>query len=682
VKPRALRVCHQVVNTRTTYIDTTADTLTQLEQQCAAADQLYIRESKHLQYLQELVDDLTSANDSFRSNVAANIHARDLVRVIASHIQKDAERLLLFAKLNTEAVDRILDKVNRRKDHGGRPMRSAQAFCSPSAVTSLAGWAEDLLISTYASVQGSSGNASAADLPGMIELFIDSYATVLKKHGESSEVRLRCIIHLAGLHQSCSASSEQQSEEDPDTNALSNVWTELVRNEVQSLQTHNQKLDRAILKPDHSGRSSLHYAVQYRLRAVWELLHESCHALTVDANAWPREGSPSLLALAIANSDELMVADLLAIESHSKPLTSLCVRVALLQGDASILAQILAVCVGEKEGDAHERACLPVAAVLATHGDTETCKSLLEAGTMVNMPEQGTGKTALICSCISGNLPLAKLLLSFGADARIPDLKGWLPVEHAAYRGHLEIVAILDSLMEGLSLHKSPEPLPTAPMAKTDRSAASHIPWTRTSPKDAAQMCVWIRLGSNDASTPTRPLQLDILQDLDRLTLLEREAVYTLRVCDVQNPSLTYESALPIIGSNVNEPWLFYTSDVSKMRLRWELFKNSRNDINGQKLVGTGIVLMHMLNTGVRQVRESLIRNTTTPLQDPRSLDVIGSVTFSFFWITPHPPPDRLNIPHAWEVGKGLGGHRGSDFIILAIATALTSCRLGQEHDR
>ena len=53
------------------------------------------------------------------------------------------------------------------------------------------------------------------------------------------------------------------------------------------------------------------------------------------------------------------------------------------------------------------------------------------------------GQTALHQSCLSGNLELVKLLVQFGADARLTNRDGWSPLHLAAYRGHRDIALYL-----------------------------------------------------------------------------------------------------------------------------------------------------------------------------------------------------------------------------------------------
>ena len=66
----------------------------------------------------------------------------------------------------------------------------------------------------------------------------------------------------------------------------------------------------------------------------------------------------------------------------------------------------------------------------------------LRAGVDVN-GYNGDGQTALHQSCLSGNLDLVKLLVTFGADVRLANRDGWSALHIAAWKGHRDIALYL-----------------------------------------------------------------------------------------------------------------------------------------------------------------------------------------------------------------------------------------------
>jgi glycerophosphodiester phosphodiesterase len=253
------------------------------------------------------------------------------------------------------------------------------------------------------------------------------------------------------------------------------------------------------------------------------------------------------------------------------------------------------------------------------------------------------------------------LFLEYGADFRISDSRGWLPIEHAAYRGHFPVLKLLVSLdgfdasadLQAGSLH-------TTPLVLTNKTKESHIPWIHGSPETFKGSYVWIRLGNNDATNPIKALQIEETRSSTRPSSYADEVLYTISLSVPGKPYVVKEWTLPMLESSVNKPWLFETETIDDLKLVWQLYTHSNADVKTKKLVGSGIALMDILNRGSRQNRESVVRDTTVPLLEPNTATYVGSITFTYFWSKPHPPPQRLRKPHYWEFGNGIGGHRGS----------------------
>lgn len=78
-------------------------------------------------------------------------------------------------------------------------------------------------------------------------------------------------------------------------------------------------------------------------------------------------------------------------------------------------------------------------------GDASQLRRLLhELRASVDVNEYNCdGQTALHQSCLSGNLDLVKLLVTFGADVRLANRDGWSALHIAAWRGHRDIALYL-----------------------------------------------------------------------------------------------------------------------------------------------------------------------------------------------------------------------------------------------
>ena len=78
----------------------------------------------------------------------------------------------------------------------------------------------------------------------------------------------------------------------------------------------------------------------------------------------------------------------------------------------------------------------------ATHGNLVILRALLEKGAAVNAGQEG-GYTAVHQAAHRNNIPMAQLLLQFGADPHQPDAKGQSARQLAQAEGNAEVAAVL-----------------------------------------------------------------------------------------------------------------------------------------------------------------------------------------------------------------------------------------------
>ena len=82
------------------------------------------------------------------------------------------------------------------------------------------------------------------------------------------------------------------------------------------------------------------------------------------------------------------------------------------------------------------------------NGDVQRVEKFLSRhSTDVNMNQyNGEGRTALQQSCLEGNLPLAKVLVKYGANCRLTTRDGFSTIHLAAFSGHSNLTAYILSL--------------------------------------------------------------------------------------------------------------------------------------------------------------------------------------------------------------------------------------------
>ena len=81
--------------------------------------------------------------------------------------------------------------------------------------------------------------------------------------------------------------------------------------------------------------------------------------------------------------------------------------------------------------------------ITALKGNYNISKLLLHNGGDPNVYNPATTKTPLLHAVISGNLPLAELLLRFNANPDLPDETGWSPLRWAEYKKDVQMTQLI-----------------------------------------------------------------------------------------------------------------------------------------------------------------------------------------------------------------------------------------------
>ena len=93
--------------------------------------------------------------------------------------------------------------------------------------------------------------------------------------------------------------------------------------------------------------------------------------------------------------------------------------------------------------------------VAVESGRLDLVEGLLSREDGMNINVQGAkGQTPLMQAAMMGDIAMARLLISYGADVYEQDFEGWTALGHAVRSGNQELVALIKSKMEALRIQR------------------------------------------------------------------------------------------------------------------------------------------------------------------------------------------------------------------------------------
>ncbi|KAM7215352.1 Glycerophosphoryl diester phosphodiesterase family domain containing protein [Rhypophila decipiens] len=275
--------------------------------------------------------------------------------------------------------------------------------------------------------------------------------------------------------------------------------------------------------------------------------------------------------------------------------------------------------------------------------------------------DESRGWTPLFFAAYHGHFEVVELLLGAGFS-QCTDHLGWTAKEYAAFRGHLRVAALFPSTGKGL-LKGGPASPPTCPPSID----TPHPPVTC----GENEYIVLVNLGATQknrtAWTPT--------------SISHTTAKYNSKIFHGHNIELeisvpgsgvwnAQEMTIPALSDNIIDPFLFRVPKHDEPELMFRFIRADTGQNGGPVLLGSGTALLtsHMDHFGPN--RQSLIREQTVPILHKETMAKVGVVTFTFVIIKPfmHPRvmdmlPDTIQFPAlARESASSpplLIGHRG-----------------------
>ncbi|KAK6506423.1 Glycerophosphocholine phosphodiesterase [Arthrobotrys conoides] len=458
----------------------------------------------------------------------------------------------------------------------------------------------------------------------------------------------------------------------------------------------------ALTDRDAYGRIPLHYAAEYGIVQVCQTLTEYMHKWgQIDGKAgidsspwWDNEGlAPLHLAVIgqhpkttkiLLDAERLEGDPIEIIEARKSVSKSSAVLCLATRNNAPKLVELLVKAgVDVNFADESGESALFIAAKL---GHLECARILLtEPETQkvdIEFAEAAFGWTPLFTAAVHGHAEVVALLLQYGADYERLDSSGWSAAEHATLRGHLKITAMIfdqsqpsdgsDTLSDTAStVQQAVSSLSTSPSRSLAEAGSplekAKFTQPNTKPiktfghryiRDKAM--VLVTLGSKDLRTPVDPVKLEqIPLALAHATQLDTALSLVVSAKGAEGEENIID--LPLQGSILTEPLVFETSDLSKVKLIFDLVPtySGRND----KVLGRAVAVLNSLRPENAGGKVALQCGHTLPILEVSTLEVIGYVNFEFLVITPF-SHENMSVTRDHTYWKTLTvpsiiGHRG-----------------------
>lgn len=272
---------------------------------------------------------------------------------------------------------------------------------------------------------------------------------------------------------------------------------------------------------------------------------------------------------------------------------------------------------------------------------------------LIDTTEHRRGLTALAIACMHGHQSVVKALVLAGADVSKTDRFGWTAKEHAAYRGHQTIAGLLGdwdrTLLQGGPATNFP--------AMVERVAST---------LEQGAQAVIVNLGSVQARLKGDPVEVSCCSPRPSAAAKE-DTSYSLTISIPQESrvgksttSMTFN--LPLIDDDLDtKACVFMLKEDATPVLTFRITARSRLEPSQERVVGIGSAVLEGIKLTSSCPRESLVRERTAAILDCDTMDVMGTVLFTFVRATlyPHLQDPIPSQKRQSSDGMTLVGHRG-----------------------
>ncbi|KAF5646624.1 ankyrin repeat-containing protein [Fusarium tjaetaba] len=283
----------------------------------------------------------------------------------------------------------------------------------------------------------------------------------------------------------------------------------------------------------------------------------------------------------------------------------------------------------------------------AERGLSVLVESLVALGVDVNARGDARGWTPISTACVQGHTETVEVLLQAGAEANIEDQRGWFAQDHAAYRGHMQVLKAFS--IRGSSF-------------LSDKYGAYHSKLNVLPQRSPTDSIIFMYLGTLNLFK--RAAGVDITQYRRSISpVLIPDTCLDLSISLSGVPDQGHTISFPVIPEASDQPWCFTVSDPDNATIMFKVTSPLED-----KPIGIAVALLNALKQGLGANRESLVRDFTLPLISDNH-DYVRTVVFTF--VVARPLSLQKQAPteaQVLELGKGssLGGHRGTDLCVMS----------------
>lgn len=296
-------------------------------------------------------------------------------------------------------------------------------------------------------------------------------------------------------------------------------------------------------------------------------------------------------------------------------------------------------------GHSHEEQLIHAAA----SGDEKGVRYLVGVGALPNCTEKVTGRTPLCYASKYGQTSMVKFLLAAGANPNVKDCAGWTITEHAAYRGHEEVLKMVLDAIKG---HKS-----VVGTTRIDELSLNGFAGSKTDHAIALDSpalpltSVIVNLGSPHSASHHSPIQLvsPSLASTDGSLSVEVSVFGA-----AEDPCVV---TLPVMEDLSNKPCVF-TVDATMNRAAL-LVKLFRSQGHTRVLEGVGSALIGSLDEDTTPILENVGELKKIPLHAEQHETLVAVFSYSLLVVKAAPKEVSSTSGLPWHFGEGIGGHRG-----------------------